>query len=132
MSIFDALSTAEQAMNVHRYRSQIAAQNMSNAHAPGYKRQEVDLVATPFGAEMNAARAGNSAVSYPGSDDAVAGAVQVGKVKTVDLGPDSGRQQALMAAIDMMEAKTAYEYAARSAAMFKSMAMAGLRIGQGM
>ncbi len=48
MGIFDAIHVAESALSVHRFRSEIAAENVANIHTPGYRRQEVDLRANSF------------------------------------------------------------------------------------
>jgi flagellar basal-body rod protein FlgB len=133
MGIFDAINISESAMNVHRYRSEIAAQNVANVHTPGYKRQEVDLRASNFESALSGARSGsdNGGPSSSGGLDAHAGAVQVARVRQVDGGEYDERQNALLATTDMMRAKSAFELNVKAATLLKSMALSSLEIGRG-
>ena len=133
MGIFDAIHTAEGAMSVHRFRSEIAAQNVANVHTAGYQRQEVDLRATNFESALNGARAGtgHAGPSSSGGMDANDGAVQVARVRKVDDGEFDERQNALLATTDMMRAKSAFELNVKAATLLKSMALSSLEIGRG-
>jgi flagellar basal-body rod protein FlgB len=133
MGIFDAINVSESAMSVHRFRSEIAAQNVANVHTPGYKRQEVDLRASNFESALNGARAGTSHAgpSSSGGMDAADGAVQVARVRRVDDGEFDERQNALLATTDMMRAKSAFELNVKAATLLKSMALSSLEIGRG-
>jgi flagellar basal body rod protein FlgC len=133
MGIFDAINVAEGGMSVHRFRSEIAAQNVANIHTEGYKRQEVDLRASNFESALNGARAGtgNAGPSSSGGMDAADGAVQVARVRQVDGGEYDERQNALLATTDMMRAKSAFELNVKAATLLKSMALSSLEIGRG-
>jgi flagellar basal body rod protein FlgB len=134
MGIFDAINVSEQAMSVHRFRSEIAAQNVANVHTPGYKRQEVDLRASNFESALQGARSGTSHAGGPssiGGIDAADGAVQVQRVRKVDNGEYDERQNALLATTDMMRAKSAFELNVKAATLLKSMALSSLEIGRG-
>ena len=133
MGIFDAIHVAEGAMSVHRLRSEIAAENVANVHTPGYKRQEVDLRASSFTKALDGARSGGGASgpSSVGGLDASEGAVQVSQIRRVQGEPFGERQNALMAATDMMRAKSAFELNVKAATLLKSMALSSLEIGRG-
>lgn len=133
MGIFDGIHVAEGAMSVHRFRSEIAAQNVANIHTPGYRRQEVDLRANNFSDALDGARAGisNGGPTASGGMDAAEGAVGIQRVRKVDYGPYDERQNALLAATDMMRAKSAFELNVKAATLLKSMALSSLEIGRG-
>ena len=137
MGIFDAIHLAESAMSVHRYRSEIAAENVANVHTPGYKRQEVQLRAAAFTKELAGARiagGGPDSSTIPvasGGADAFDGAVQVAGVKQVGGSKYDERQKALLATTDMMRAKSAFELNVKAATLLKSMALSSLEIGRG-
>jgi flagellar basal body rod protein FlgC len=133
MGIFDAINVSESAMSVHRFRSEIAAQNVANVHTAGYKRQEVDLRASNFESALNGARSGtnHAGPSTVGGMDAADGAVQVSRVRKVDNGEYDERQNALLATTDMMRAKSAFELNVKAATLLKSMALSSLEIGRG-
>lgn len=133
MGIFDAINTAENAMSVHRFRSEIAAQNVANVNTPGYKRQEVDLVGNDFAAALDGATgSGGQAMPVSGaSADATDGAVRVSAVRKVDMGEYDERQNALLATTDMMSAKSAFDLNVKAATLLKSMALSSLEIGRG-
>lgn len=132
MGIFDAINVAEGAMSVHRFRSEIAAQNVANVHTDGYQRQEVDLRANSFSKALEGAQGGVSGgpSSTPGVD-AHTGAVEVSRVRKVSGGQYDERQNALLATTDMMRAKSAFELNVKSATLLKSMALSSLEIGRG-
>jgi flagellar basal body rod protein FlgC len=133
MGIFNAIHTAESAMSVHRFRSQVAAENIANIYTPGYGRREVDLRASSFQSMLsgisNAGRA-HGANSLRGLD-ANDGAVQIARVRNVGGGQYDERQRALMATTDMMRAKGAFDMNVKSATLLKSMALSSLEIGRG-
>ena len=133
MGIFDGINVAEGAMSVHRFRSEIAAQNVANIHTPGYKRQEVDLRAADFRSVLDGASSGfqNGGPSAVGGQDANEGAVRVSRVRKVDYGEYDERQNALLATTDMMAAKSAFELSVKTATLLKSMALSSLEIGRG-
>jgi len=138
MSIFDAINVAESAMAVHRYRSEVASENIANVNTPGYHRKEVDLRATSFTSALNGARAGtgndqssSGGMFTGGSIDASRGAVRVAGTRTVGGTDYDERQQALMATTDMLRAKSAFELNVKSATLLKSMALSSLEIGRG-
>ena len=121
-------------MSVHRYRSEVAADNIANINTPGYKRKEVELRSYDFGTSLNSARAGRSTDVGPsanGGMDANTGAVRIRNVKEVSSAPFSERQQALLATTDMMRAKSAFELNVRAATLLKGMATTSLEIGRG-
>jgi flagellar basal body rod protein FlgC len=128
MGIFDAINTAESAMSVHRFRAEVAADNVANVYTPNYRRKEVDLQATNFSRALEGAGAN---VRRTGSTDAERGAVRVGSVHTAAQGPFNERQEALLATTELMGAKSAYELNVRSATLLKSMALSSLEIGRG-
>ncbi|MCW2962323.1 MAG: hypothetical protein JWM90_2710 [Thermoleophilia bacterium] len=128
MGLFDAIGTAESAMSVHRFRSEVAADNVANVYTPGYRRKEVDLQATNFSTALQNATSGSGRT---GSTDAERGAVRVGSVRTAGAGPFNERQEALLATTQLMSAKSAYELNVRSATLLKSMALSSLEIGRG-
>lgn len=133
MGIFDAINIAEGAMSVHRFRSEVAAENIANIHTPGYGRREVDIRATDFKAALDgvgnagSAKGVNSLTGLDASD----GAVQVSRVRNVGSGEYDERQRALMATTDMMRAKSAFDMNVKSATLLKSMALSSLEIGRG-
>ena len=134
MGIFDAINISEGAMSVHRFRSEIAAENIANIHTKGYVRKGVDLTSHSFGASLDQARAtngnGTAAHSYSGgSMDAQDGAVRVRAVRNDSTGGE--RQDSLMNTTDMMSAKSAFELNVRAATLLKSMATTSLEIGRG-
>lgn len=135
MGIFDAINVAESAMSVHRFRSEIAAQNVANVNTPGYRRQEVQLRASAFGDVLDDAGTvpGDAQVHRAGGGlgDAQDGAVQVAGVKRIAAEPYDERQRALLATTDMMQAKSAFELNVKAATLLKSMALASLEIGRG-
>lgn len=131
MSIFDALNVASAAMNVHRYRSEVAAENLSNIYTtPGYQRKIVDVASGDFTDALGAARSDASTRGYgAATQDAADGVIRVSGVHRE--GPMDQREQAYMSTIDMMQAKNAYEMSVRAATMLKSMALSSLEIGRG-
>jgi flagellar basal-body rod protein FlgB len=132
MGIFDAIHVAEGALSVHRYRSEIAAENVANIHTPGYKRQEVDLQANFQRALDGASNAGRAhGANSPQGLDATEGAVHVARTRTVAGTEYDERQEALMATTDMMQAKSAFDMNVKSATLLKSMALSSLEIGRG-
>lgn len=133
MGIFDAINVAESAMSVHRFRSEIAAENVANIHTKGYKRQEVDLRATDFRAALDGVGNAGSAkgASSFGGLDATEGAVRVAQVRQVAGQPFDERQKAFMATTDMMQAKSAFDLNVKAATLLKSMALSSLEIGRG-
>lgn len=133
MGIFDAIRVSEGALSVHRFRSEVAAENIANLHTPGYRRQEVDLRANEFQRALHGAgtAAAGAGPSSSGGRDADAGAVQVSRVRRVGGGEYDERQEALMATTDMMRAKSAFDMNVKSATLLKSMALSSLEIGRG-
>lgn len=133
MGIFDAIHVSENAMSVHRFRSEVAAENIANIHTPGYQRQEVDLRANAFKAELEGAGNAGSAkgANSISGFDAADGAVQVARVRSVAGGEYDERQEALMATTDMMQAKSAFDMNVKAATLLKSMALSSLEIGRG-
>lgn len=132
MSIFGGLRTAEAAMNVHRFRSEVAAENVANVNTPGYQRRVVDLRAGRFSTALDAARGGTSGGQMSMSSmGAARGAVEVGAVRSVGGSESTRRQDAFQSTIDMMKAKSAYELNVKVATMLKGMATASLEIGRG-
>lgn len=133
MGIFDAINVAEGAMSVHRYRSEVAAENIANVHTPGYGRREVDIRASQFRAALDGvgnAGSAKGANSLAGLD-ATDGVVHVARVRHVAAGKYDERQRALMATTDMMQAKSAFDMNVRAATLLKSMALSSLEIGRG-
>lgn len=133
MGIFDAINVAESAMSVHRYRSEVAAENVANIHTPGYQRQEIDLRANNFKAALDGVSNAGSAkgANSIGGFDASDGAVQVARTRSVASGKFDERQRALMATTDMMQAKSAFDLNVKAATLLKSMALSSLEIGRG-
>lgn len=133
MGIFDAINVSEGALSVHRFRSEVAAENIANLHTPGYRRQEVDLRASSFRAALDGiTNAGSpSGPTTLAGLDASDGAVQVARVRRVSGGEYDERQEALMATTDMMRAKSAFDMNVKSATLLKSMALSSLEIGRG-
>jgi flagellar basal body rod protein FlgC len=134
MGIFNAINVAEGGMSVHRLRSEIAAENVANIHTPGYRRQEVDLRASSFSKALDGARDGGgraTGATSAGGIDALDGAVRVARVRRVEGQPFDERQEALLAATDMMRAKSAFELNVKAATLLKSMALSSLEIGRG-
>ena len=132
MGIFDAINIAEGAMSVHRFRSEVAAENIANVYTPGYNRKEVDIAASTFTTALDGARAGTTGGgSTDGATATRDGAVRVQGVRSPDGGPFDERQQALLGVSDMMRAKSAFELNMRSATLLKSMALSSLEIGRG-
>ena len=133
MGIFDAINIAEKAMSVHRFRSEIAAENVANVHTKGYKRQEVDIRQTSFKAALDGV--GNAGAAHGASSvgglDATVGAVRVTRVRTIEGQPFDERQDAFMATTDMMRAKSAFDLNVKAATLLKSMALSSLEIGRG-
>ncbi len=133
MGIFDAINVAESAMSVHRFRSEVAAENLANIHTPGYRRQEVDLRATNFRATLDgignagSAKGANSLAGF----DAADGAVEVSRTRRIAGREYDERQMALMGTTDMMQAKSAFDLNVKAAALLKSMALSSLEIGRG-
>ncbi len=133
MGIFDGINLSEQAMSVHRFRSEIAAENLANVYTPGYERQEVDLRSSNFRTQLEGASNAGSAhgASSLGGIDVRDGALEVAAVRRVAGGKYDERQRALMATTDMMQAKSAFELASKAATLLKSMALSSLEIGRG-
>lgn len=133
MGLFDAINVSESAMSVHRFRSEIAAENIANIHTPGYRRQEVDLRQTSFKAALDGVGNAGSAhgASSIGGLDATEGAVRVTRVRRMQGQPFDERQNALMATTDMMRAKSAFDLNVKAATLLKSMALSSLEIGRG-
>lgn len=132
MSLFGGLRIAEGAMNVHRLRSEIAAENVANVNTPGYARRVVDLRAGRFATELDAATGGARAAFLPASSRSAArGAVEVGAIRRIPGSEATRRQDAFQSTLDMMKAKSAYELNVKVATMLKSMATASLEIGRG-
>ena len=138
MSLFDAINVSSQAMSVNRFRSEIAAENLSNAYTPGYRRKVVDVEASGFESALNDAQGADSAGAARGTAsatrDAMDGSSQIPGVRIKGVrqeGPMSERQIAFLSTLDMMSAKSAYELNARAATLLKSMALSALEIGRG-
>ena len=131
MSIFDALNVASAAMDVHRYRSEVAAENLSNIYTnPGYQRKIVDVASGDFSNALDKAQAGGEGHGYgAATQDAADGVIRVAGVHRE--GPMDQREQAYLSTIDMMQSKNAYEMSVRAATMLKSMALSSLEIGRG-
>ena len=131
MGIFDAINVAEGALSVHRYRSEIAAQDVANAYDPDYQARKVNLASTDFGSALGAARAG--VVGAPTANVGVGdmGAVRVEGVETLPNAEHDERQQAFLAVTEMMRAKSAFDLNVKSAGLLKSMALSSLEIGRG-
>jgi flagellar basal body rod protein FlgC len=135
MSFFDGLRIANQGMNVARLRTEVAAENLSQAYNPngagGYK--VVDLQPGSFDTALKTAEANGSITAgiNTGGGDAVNGGVRVAGIHTIPQPGGGERVAALLGAAEMMQAKSAFELNARVAGMMKSMAMASLEIGRG-
>jgi len=130
MGIFSGLKVAEQAMSVHRYRSEVAAGNLANVFTPGYEHKRVVLGAGSFSAQLDSAGGRLPRLSSSGLRDA-GGAVRVLRVRGEVSQPGDHRAQALQGTVEMMESKNAYELSMRSATVLKSMALGALEIGRG-
>ena len=133
MSLFDGIKIAEHGMSVHRYRSEIAAQNLSNLFTPGYAQKRVELREGRVRAQLDSAsgtRPGFGAMSS-GAVDAAGGAVRVGRVRDEKSSPEFYRENGVKGAVEMMQSKNAFELSMRSATMMKSMALGSLEIGRG-
>lgn len=128
MTLFDGINIAEHGMNVHRYRSEIAAQNIANVFTDGYRRKEVKLAPGRFRAQLDSARGGGPA---GGARDSAAGAVRIASVESASGVPGDYRSQALLGTVEMMESKNAFELSMRAATTMKSMALSSLEIGRG-
>ena len=134
MGLFDAINISEGAMAVHRFRSEIASENIANIHTAGYKRKEVELSSHNFGESLQRARIGSGRTDFKrpsASLDASDGAVRVRAVVDGSSGPGGERQDALLATTDMIRAKSAFELNVRAATLLKSMATSALEIGRG-
>jgi flagellar basal body rod protein FlgG len=133
MGIFDGINLSEQAMSVHRFRSEIASENLANVYTPGYKRQEVDIRSSSFRAQLDGVSNAGSAhgASSTAGLDARDGVLEVASVREVGGDKYDERQRALMATTDMMQAKSAFELASKAATLLKSMALSSLEIGRG-
>jgi flagellar basal body rod protein FlgC len=140
MGIFDAINTAEQGMAVHRFRVEVAAQNLSNVHTRGWQRKEVDLRSTNFSRMLGTATGGGAAGSRPGQPnthshgaiDARHGAVEIAGVRAGEaVSAGNERQMAMLATSDMLQAKSAFELNVRATTLLKSMALSSLEIGRG-
>jgi flagellar basal body rod protein FlgB len=130
MSIFDGINVAEQAISVHRYRSEVAAYNLSHAYDPGYKRKVVDIDEGNFSAAMSNATQKAAFARSNTSIDTTRGAVRVIGVHT-DGTPMDERSQAMAGIVEMYRSKTAYDMSIKTATLLKSMALASLEIGRG-
>lgn len=129
MSIWSAIGSAESAMNVHRYRSIMAAENAANTDTPGYRFKTVILQA---GNNQNLRNAqANGGAGWSGPVGAMEGAVRVGSVHEAPNDELGDRQRELMAVTQMIESKAAFELAMRSATLLKSLALSSLEIGRG-
>jgi flagellar basal body rod protein FlgC len=133
MGIFDAIHVSEGALAVHRFRSEVAAENIANIHTPGYGRREVDLQASDFQSTLEGVSNAGSpkGANTVGGLDATDGVVHVAGVRNVGSGKYDERQRALMATTDMMRAKSAFDMNVRAATLLKSMALSSLEIGRG-
>ena len=132
MSLFDGIKIAEHGMNVHRFRSEVAAQNIANVFTPGYAQKRVELREGRFNATLSQAT-GARVYGGPiaGAVDAAGGAVRVGRVRDENSSPEDYRANALKGAVEMMQSKNAFELSMRAATMMKSMALGSLEIGRG-
>lgn len=136
MGIFDGINVAESAMAVHRFRSEVAGENLANVHTAGYQRKDVELRANDFGTALEGALSSGSSGGGPtgassvGGADA-AGAVEVAKVTRAKGSPFDERQDAFLGVTEMMRSKSAFELNVRAATMLKSMALSSLEIGRG-
>jgi flagellar basal body rod protein FlgC len=132
MSLLDGIKIAEHAMNVHRYRSEVAAENLANVFTPGYRQKRVVLEEGRFNAALRSATAGSSYGGATGGPvGAAGGAVRVARVDEVNSSPENYRAQALIGATEMMQSKNAFELSMRATTMMKSMALGALEIGRG-
>lgn len=129
MSLFDGINVAEQAMGVHRLRSEVAGDNLAHAYTQGYHRKVVDLADGGFSAALANASGGGPTRSS-GSFDTTRGAVRVAGIRT-EGGVLDERTAAMLGVVEMMQSKSAYELNMRAATMMKSMMLASLEIGRG-
>ena len=82
MGLLDGIDIANSAMSVHRFRSEVAAENIANVHTPGYRRQEVDLKATSFATALSGATSAGSRIGSGRSGfEANDGAVEISRVR---------------------------------------------------
>lgn len=131
MSLFDGIKIAEHGMSVHRFRSEIAAENLANVFTPGYKQKRVILEQGRFKAQLSEASGGLRSGPTGGAAGAAGGAVRVARIREDDTSPENYRAQALLGATEMMQSKNAFELSMRAATMMKSMALGALEIGRG-
>jgi flagellar basal body rod protein FlgC len=133
MSLFDAINTAERGMQVHRLRSEVAAENIANVMSPGYRMRTVNLAPGKFSSVLDGVTTSRPGSGSNSLSDAHDGAVRVASIGTAPGvgGDDDYRGKALFAITEMMESKSALELNVRSAAMLKSMALSALEIGRG-
>lgn len=135
MGIFDAINVAEGALSVHRYRSEVAAQNVANAYDPDYRAKRVKLTSTDFGMALNGAQAGivggGSLMAARSVTSGDMGAVRVAATTTEPAREHDERQQAFLGVTEMMRAKGAFDLNVKSAGLLKSMALSSLEIGRG-
>lgn len=133
MGIFDGINLSEQAMAVHRFRSEIASENLANVYTPGYQRQEVDIRSSAFRTQLEGVS--NAGMAHGASSvsglDARDGALEVASVRKVSGKKYDERQRAFMATTDMIQAKSAFELAQKAVTLLKSMALSSLEIGRG-
>src|SRR3954466_9103920 len=108
MSLFDGMNMAEQAMSVHRYRTEIAAQNIVNVFTPGYRFKRVQLREGNFSANLANARTARLGGPRGGQIDAKEGAIRVAGVREVYSRPGDYRAQALNESVELMQSKQAY------------------------
>jgi flagellar basal-body rod protein FlgB len=132
MGIFDGINIAESAMSVHRYRSEVAADNIANINTPGYRYKQVKLQGADFATTLDGARSHvNGLTSSLVGADARDGAVQIASVREAGAGEFDERQRTLTATSDMIQAKSAFELSSKAATLLKSMALSALEIGRG-
>lgn len=136
MGIFDAINVSESAMGIHRFRVEVAAENLANVYTKGYRSKHVDLQANNFTTALKGAQSGTGGSaaeigSSSGGFDAISGAVRIGSITRNKSSVDDDRQEALQATGDMMQAKSAFELNMRAATLLKSMALSSLEIGRG-
>ena len=135
MGLFDAINVAESALSVHRYRSEIAAQDVANAYSPDYRARKVTLAATDFGSALDGAQAsivgGGSRMGARSVLEGDTGAVRVQSVETLPAREYDERQQAFLGVTEMLRSKSAFDLNVKSATLLKSMALSSLEIGRG-
>lgn len=130
MSLFDGMRIAEHGMNVHRYRSEVAAQNIANVFTPGYAQKRVILRQGNYKPTVYGSGAGGMSGARGGVGGS-GGALRVAGVREEMAKPGDYRAQALLGAVEMMQSKNAFELSMRAATMMKSMALGSLEIGRG-